>query len=137
MTYYPAILQLNRLRLCVHLGVPEDERAQPQTVEVDIHFFLPALPECAENDHSEQYICYGTLSDALIRFVKGKSFHLIEYLTHQLYIQTREYLAECFDADRAQAIKIRVRLHKIAPPVPALSGGASFIYSDLPQAENG
>lgn len=136
MTHYPAILQLNRLRLSVHLGASESERAQPQAVEVDIHFFLPELPDGATDDHSEHYICYGTLSEALIGMVEGRSFRLVEYLAHQLYTKTREYLVTQYGASYADSIHIRVQLHKLMPPVPALLGGASFVYSDVPKTES-
>lgn len=128
---YPACLSLHRLHLSVNLGRWDDERARLQPVEVSIRFFFPVLPEACENDNAKVF-CYDQLSLALSEFVAGKHFLLIEHLTVQLFkairSNMRAQMGEGYDP-----VKVWVRLHKFGAPIPALTGGASFVYTDLPE----
>lgn len=128
---YPVCLTLHRLHLSVNLGRWDDERARLQPVEISIKFFFPAPPEACTDDTAEVF-CYDDLSADLARFVEKKNFLHIEYLTVQLFEAVRanmhRQMGSAYDD-----VKVWVRLHKIGAPIPALTGGASFVYTDLPE----
>lgn len=132
MTHYLSCLSINRLRLPVHLGVGEGERERPQAVEVTARFYFPQLPVCAQDDESSTFICYDSISSSLLDYVQGKEFRFIEYLCMDMYRVIRTHLDETLGEEEAQAIRVWVKLHKCAAPVPYALDGAHFIFSDLP-----
>lgn len=129
--HYPACLTMHKLHLSVKLGRWDEERARRQPVEVSVKFFFPALPSAALED-TAQVMCYDALSAALAEYAEGKEFRHIEYLTVQLYHVIRDRMRRQ-TGDACDAVKILVRLHKCNAPIPALTGGASFVYTDLPE----
>jgi len=67
---------INAARLSAHIGVSDEERAQPQDLVFDITL-LHDLREAGESDDFSKTICYAEV----IREVEGilaKPFHLIE-----------------------------------------------------------
>ena len=126
-----AKLAINTLRLSVHLGVSAEERAQPQPVETDIHFHFEKLPDCSTDDEAADFICYDEVCQAVVDYVDGTEFRMLEYLTMQLHRVVRDHLAAKLGKD-AEKISLWVRARKCTPPVPYLLGGAEFTYSDHP-----
>ncbi len=123
---YPFSLQIDALRIPVHLGVTAQERADPQTVTLWLKGFYAAAPDAAESDDAE-YLCYDGLCQALLACAESQEFQLVEYLT-----------AELFNAARAQipqSVRLWMRVQKPLPP--SLVGyeveGASVVMSDLPE----
>ncbi len=127
---YPACLNLYKLHLSVYLGRWDEERARLQPVEVSVKFFFPELPPASRQDDSE-VMCYDALAAELETYVKDKRFLHIEYLTIQLYEAIRANMLHQM-GDAYREVKIWIRMHKIGAPIPALTGGASFVYTDLP-----
>lgn len=78
------ILNLTDIELRVHLGEPDEERAQIQLVYLDLTIDLKNTT-ASQTDDINDTICYATLYEKLQAFCDGKSFHLIEYLAQQLY----------------------------------------------------
>lgn len=128
---YPACLTMHKLHLSVNLGRWDDERARLQPVEVSVKFFFPELPPASLED-SAQVMCYDDLSVELADYVKDKNFLLIEYLTVQLHKVIRDNMRRQM-GDVYEPVKVWVRLHKFNAPIPSLTGGASFVYTDLPE----
>lgn len=128
---YPACLTMHKLLLSVHLGRWDDERARRQPVELSVKFFFPELPEICMNDNAK-VMCYDDLSKELGEFVEDKEFLLLEYMTLQLFHVVRANMERQM-GDAFKGVKVWVRLHKFNAPIPALTGGASFVYSDLPE----
>lgn len=78
-------LSLEKFRLNLHLGVTEKERSLLQPVWVSLTLEFQELPEMCFTDQLDTRYCYHHLSNEIIAFCEGKSFHLLEYLTYQLY----------------------------------------------------
>lgn len=127
MTHYAHVLVANRLQLAVNLGFYTGERAKPQPVEVSFRMYFPTAPAQATNDEAE-FIDYGMLCKSVHDFVSPREFKLVEFMAMEVFRHLREVL----DAHGGSAIKLWLKLNKIAAPVPGLTGGASFIHSDLP-----
>lgn len=132
MKEYIAVLSINALRLPVHLGVEASERERAQPVEVTAQLYFESLPECAEDDESDTFICYDVICSSLSNYVQGKEFRFIEYLCMDLYRVIRTHLEDQLGEEAAKAVKLWVKLHKCVAPVPYMTGGAHFIYSDFP-----
>jgi len=125
--YYQYVFSINRLHLAAHLGCYAKERSRAQQVEASVRFYFPKVPDCAVNDNGS-FIDYDTVSNDLHRIVAKEEFRLIEYMAMQLYRHVRKVVNKQAGKD----VKIWIKLTKLAPPVPHLQGGASFVYSDLP-----
>lgn len=122
-TAYTSCLRVDRIRLAVRLGVGEEERSQPQDVEVDIVYYFPELTEASLRDGAD-FVCYDKLSYALRDMCEGREFKLIEYLALQMFAIARKAAP--------QEVKISLKLHKCRILVPFVLGGSSFAYTDLP-----
>lgn len=127
MTHYAHLLTVNRLQLAAHIGFYTGERAKPQPIEVSFRLYFPDAPDCAVNDEAH-FIDYGALCKLLREYIEGKEFKLVEFMASDLF----RYLRKVMDAQGGGAIKLWLSLNKVAAPVPGLTGGASFIHSDLP-----
>lgn len=71
------------LEVFYHVGVPDEERAQPQrllvTVEMEHDF-----SEAAKTDDLAKTIDYFAVSQKLLKFGEGRSWKLIEKLAHDI-----------------------------------------------------
>ncbi|MFN7139110.1 MAG: dihydroneopterin aldolase [Limisphaerales bacterium] len=81
------------LEVSYHIGVPDEERAQPQrlllTVEMDLDF-RPA----AATDDIDKTINYYAVSQRLLRLGENKSWRLLETLAEEIAgIVLQEYAA--------------------------------------------
>lgn len=115
-------ITLNALELAVHLGWPDDERSNKQTVWLDVHLSFPdELAACATDNLSDTY-CYGTLVQQITEGIEQKSFHLIEHLGSEIYHLIRLSLPP--------HIKVHLRLKKYPAAIPHLKGGVTFHYGD-------
>lgn len=122
---YPFCLKIDALEIPVHLGVTAEERLEAQVVKAWIQIFYPELPNGAKKD-AANYMCYDTLCQRLLQRAGVQHFHLVEYLTRELY-----------EVVRAQAPKdVRIRVEVKKPLPVSLVGykveGASVVYTDLP-----
>jgi FolB domain-containing protein len=78
------VLSLVDLELTCHLGVPAEERAQPQKILCTAVFPVPNLKKAAETDNLEDTINYYDLSQLLKKTAKQKERKLIETLAADL-----------------------------------------------------
>ncbi len=99
-------IQLNKLRFDCHIGVPDEERATPQTLWANISFTTPTRFS-AMADGLENTICYDTLTQTLIKRAQQEPTHLIETLAHKL--------ARCC-VEEFGAVQATVELHKTIMP---------------------
>ncbi len=116
-----ANLSLRQFSLMIHLGCSEEERATPQKVLVDIVLHFDGLPKGSETDDLHDTFCYATLAKSIRKFCENKSFKLLEYFTHQLYIFIKNYLSQR---------NITITVTKF-PPTQNLDH-CDFMISDLP-----
>lgn len=126
-THYAYMVQVNRLQIGVNLGFYTAERAKPQPVEISFRLYFPEIPPYGIDDHAD-FLDYAVVCKAVEDFVTAKPFKLIEFMGMEVHRHLRAFL----DARGLSHIKVWVQLNKIAAPVPGLTGGASFVHSDLP-----
>ncbi|HEX4044570.1 MAG TPA: dihydroneopterin aldolase [Gammaproteobacteria bacterium] len=119
-----SMLQLQRIELLVHLGWEESERAQPQTVYVDIEIHYPATPKACHTDDLADTVCYAALIEDLQQFTSQQTFRLIEHLCFAIYQRVESQLSPNY------AIRISVTKY---PQIAGLVGGATFSYSNHKQ----
>jgi FolB domain-containing protein len=114
-------LSLNGLTLDVFLGWPEEERQQKQIVKLDVtvHFSQP-IQACVSDELADTF-AYDRLVALIQEQTAVKSFRLLEHLGYEIYQLIK------------QAVPTNTRVEIVVqkqPPIPALTGGASFRFGD-------
>lgn len=117
-----ASLHLRGVRFGVHLGVTEEERDTPQAVEVAVVVRFRAEPAATTTDRVEDTVDYAGVVARMREAVEGREFALVEHLGRVLLDAVRVGV----DADHG----VEVRVLKVDPPVPELTGGAEFVLRD-------
>jgi dihydroneopterin aldolase len=79
-----SVLSLVDLEITCHLGVPPEERAQPQKILCTAVFPVPNLKKAAETDNLEHTVNYYDLSQLLKKTARQKERKLIETLAADL-----------------------------------------------------
>ena len=119
MTQPTTTLQLNDLCLPMHIGVPEEERAKPQDINIDITIAFSHPIKGCENDTIEDTVCYDQLVQAIKAYCQDRSFKLIESLACQLHTLVGALLKP--------KDTLTIKVTKCNPPIREL-GTASFEY---------
>jgi FolB domain-containing protein len=78
------IISIVDLELTCHLGVPAEERAQPQKILCTAVFPVPDFKKAAQKDSLEHTVNYYDLSQLLQKTARQKERKLIETLTADL-----------------------------------------------------
>ena len=76
-------IHIEQLEVFSHIGVPEDERANPQRLTVTISFW-PSQPTPDLADNIRQTVNYSAVADETKNFVRDHSVSLIETLADRL-----------------------------------------------------
>ncbi len=71
------------LEVHYHIGVPDEERAQPQRLLISIELEHP-FGTAQETDDLTETIDYGAITTQLTEFGKGKEWKLIERLANDI-----------------------------------------------------
>lgn len=116
-------LYLQDLVLAVHLGCEPPERMEAQEVRVSLSLRWPETPKAVLSDQLEDTVCYARLSQAIQALVEGREFRLIEKLGGDIY--------NCVRAQIPSSTSLKVRVHKVRPPIRALQGGAVYECGDF------
>lgn len=74
---------LNSIPLSVRLGVPDAERAHPQTVHADLACRADLLPACATDDFARA-IDYAALHATVLRTAAARPYALVESLAESI-----------------------------------------------------
>ena len=111
-------LRLDDLRMPVHLGVPDEERAEPQEITVSIVFEFDSPPGATATDAIEATIDYGVVCRSLARELGARPVRTIEHLARR----GLDYL-ESVAGGECDAIALTVRKF---PAIDGLVGGAAF-----------
>ena len=122
-------LIISDLRLWVHLGCSEHEKAQPQPVSIDITIYLPNTftQQSMKTDNINHTVCYFNLIKAIKKNItRHQPFNLIESLTGCIYASVYHDLLKLKQPD----IILEIKLAKLSPPIADLHGGTVFIYKD-------
>jgi FolB domain-containing protein len=111
-------LKLLDLTLKVHLGCSEEEQAHPQEIRISLEIGPEPLPQACFSDRLEDTRCYGALADRLRMFCFTTRFRTVEKLA-----------MSCFEVVKSgfpESTQLKLKLHKIRPPVDSLQGGVVF-----------
>jgi len=78
-------LFIEGLELPVYLGWTNNERAEKQIVLLDIDMYFVQPPRACISDQLDDTVCYSALITNINQHLLNKTFHLIEFLTSELY----------------------------------------------------
>jgi FolB domain-containing protein len=92
---------IKNLKLSCRVGVPEEERKHPQTIEIDLELERDLHP-AGTSDDVEKTVDYAQVSFLISDFVQKKEFKLLERLAEEIANE----IMHKFDVDQ---IKIQVR----------------------------
>ena len=99
--FHGDVVRIEQIEVLAHIGVPDEERSQPQRLTVSVHFW-PTRGAGELNDNIDNAVNYAEVCDEVRRFVQSRRDRLIETLADAL--ATR--LLESYAIDRV-AIEIR------------------------------
>ena len=87
--YDDDVIRIERIEVLAHIGVPDDERAQPQRLTINIAFWpSKAGPEL--NDDIAQAVNYAAVCAEVRKFVGERRDKLIETLADKLAFHVLE-----------------------------------------------
>jgi FolB domain-containing protein len=81
--FLPGEIHIEQLEVFTRVGVPEEERANPQRLTVSISFW-PYQQTSDLGDHIEQTVNYSTVAEETKNFLRDQSVSLIETLAERL-----------------------------------------------------
>ena len=84
-------LSLVDLELLCHIGVPKEERAQPQKLLCTATVLVPNLKKAAQTDNIQHTLNYFNLSQLLRQTAQSKERKLIETLASDLAAATFQH----------------------------------------------
>lgn len=116
-------LRIKDLSILVKLGVTPTERKQLQEIRVSVEVRFGSPPVGVQSDSLTQTLCYSEVADRIRNYCAGREFQLIEKLGGDIYQLVRGLLEP---EDLAF-----IQVHKVAPPVEGLRGGAVFGFGDF------
>ena len=90
-------IRIEELELMVRVGVPDEERAQPQRLTVSL-VLQPRTRFGDLDDDLARTIDYAAVCEDLRHFVSGRADKLIETLAHEM----AEHLLRRFELDRVE-----------------------------------
>ena len=77
------VIHIHDLEVFYRVGVPNEERAQPQRLLLDIQLYLDFRPAAATDDLTKT-INYFAVTQQLLKFGEGREWKLIEKLAEDL-----------------------------------------------------
>ncbi len=100
-------VRIKNLRLRTYIGFNPDETEKKQDVIINVLFEYEA-PEGIEEDRVEDAVNYKTITKAIIRFVEGQSFLLLEKLTQdvlELVLENKHIDRATVQIDKPHALR--------------------------------
>ena len=79
----PDSISISRIKVSVSIGVPDEERATPQTVEISMEL-IPEYSLFGTEDDIEKTIDYYLVSQEIIKIAQAKSRKLVEQLNEDI-----------------------------------------------------
>jgi dihydroneopterin aldolase len=115
-------LNVDRLRLSLHIGCTAEEQASPQPIEISYRLTFPTRPKGCESDDLNGTYCFESTCSQIQAIATEKRYQLIEHLGWRVY--------EVLKSIVAPDIQVWVKITKCHPPVAHLEGPAEFVISD-------
>ena len=119
-----ASLHIQDLSLWVNLGIREIEKTERQEIRLSIDMEFSKTPEACTTDKLDDTVCYHELCRKITKLVEEKSYAMIEKMAQDILDVIKVETSKS-----SQDLKIKVRLHKVRPPIARLEGGVSFTLS--------
>lgn len=118
-----AHVTLHQLELKIALGAGNQERANPQSIWIDIDMQFQTPPRACHTDQLNDTYCYDSLTQKIAEHITPRSFHLLEHVAHEIY--------QIIKKSYTESIEVLVKVTK----KPLLSSNlnianASFTYGD-------
>jgi FolB domain-containing protein len=101
---FPDKIHIEQLDVFTRIGVPEEERANPQRLTVSVSFW-PYQQTSDLADHIQRTVNYSTVAEETKKFMRDQSLSLIETLADRL----ASHLLESFPIQ-----KVTIELRKFA-----------------------
>lgn len=121
MTKIESSLCLQNIELTLSLGWSAKERAQKQTLLMDITLTLAEPPKACETDELTDTYCYDTLIKKIQNEMEPREFRLIEHLAATIH----HSLKACLPQVKQIHVAIKKNLAEVG-----LSGQAIFNYTN-------
>lgn len=114
-------LLLDQLKIRVNLGASAKERAQKQTLFINLKITFAGLPKACKTDSLDDTVCYNSLIQKIHEFCHNRAFNLLEALTYQL--------SEFIKTQLPQNCQLEIELIK----TPAIRGlkSSRFLFKDI------
>ncbi|MDX6767443.1 MAG: dihydroneopterin aldolase [Candidatus Methylacidiphilales bacterium] len=77
-------ITIHRLRVPCHLGVPDEERARPQVVEITLSFKAETVPQAAAADDIHLTTNYFNISERIQEVARARPRRLLETLAEDI-----------------------------------------------------
>jgi dihydroneopterin aldolase len=113
-------LFLRGIELTLNLGWPDAERAQKQSLLIDIILQFATPPKACLTDNLTDTICYDELIKKIVQATEAREYRLIEHLAWHIYQIIQKNLS-------SHAISVSISKK---PAIPQLTGGVVFTYGD-------
>jgi len=115
-------LTVNGLELHINLGWPQAERAQQQTVTIDMTIQFNQTPLACTTDELTDTFCYDELITKMKQNTAARHFKLIEHFGYEMYQLVKNFLP----ANTLLQLSVTKK-----PPIENLTGGVCFSYGTL------
>jgi FolB domain-containing protein len=97
----PDTITINNLKLECRVGVPDEERRNPQTIEVDLDL-VRDLREAGATDDVSKTVDYAAVVSHLEKHVRNREYRLLEKLVEEI-------AAEVLGSFAVDAVQVQVR----------------------------
>lgn len=77
-------VSIQRQRVSCLVGVPDEERAHPQELEISVHFAIPDCALAARHDDLADTVDYSLIHELVNQIASERPRRLIETLAHDL-----------------------------------------------------
>jgi D-erythro-7,8-dihydroneopterin triphosphate epimerase len=116
-----ASLHIHELSLWVNLGIRDIEKMERQEIRLSVDLEFSKKPEACQTDKVADTVCYHELCCQIITLVEEKSYAMLEKIAQEIL--------DLIKNETSSDVKVKVRLHKVRPPIARLEGGVSFTLS--------
>jgi dihydroneopterin aldolase len=121
-------LEVRDFSVGVRLGCTPGERQVPQEVRFSADLIFAAPPRACGTDRLEDTACYARACEAIRDVATQAEYATVERLGAAALAALRQAL----DLQApGSGISIRLRVHKVRPPIDGLLGGVIFELGDL------
>ena len=117
-----SLLEVKGLRVFLKIGCTEQERANPQPIDIDVTLKFSELVQGCVTDQLEDTVCYAKITQSIHDLSKNFECALIEKLAYEIFSRIRAQIP------KNSFLKIAVT--KVSPPLAAIQNGVRFEYGD-------